>query len=145
MLIVIVSDLEAKGETSEHRHYSDVKDAEALVSLPPVPFHKAVDNLLIEADTEGWVKVFLVAPSRFSLSALVKGLSSFPRITGAVYGKATGIVADTGVQQVIPISVDLPTKVAFATGGGRVFSKGVNHWPYVDIHDGTLSISLYDG
>jgi len=60
---VVVADLDAKGETSEHMHYSDVKDAKALVSLSPGPFHKAVDNLLIEADAEGWVKAYLVAPS----------------------------------------------------------------------------------
>ncbi|KIM42989.1 hypothetical protein M413DRAFT_443806 [Hebeloma cylindrosporum] len=115
----------ALGLHSEHIIYSDL-DVEKLNALPISALHRNVDIPIIEADSSGYVKAYLIAP-------------------GTIFGYPSGPAVDLGIQNKHSIQMPLFIKPSIARKQGGYFGKGLNHWPLVDVEDtADLFIILFD-
>ncbi|KAF8986593.1 hypothetical protein BDQ17DRAFT_1436193 [Cyathus striatus] len=90
-----------------------------LETLPDTAPHRAVDLMLVDADTQGYVKTYIILPS-------------------TIYGKATGPLVDAGLQN--PYSQQIPNLVDVALDRERagMVGDGKNIWPDVHISDGGI-------
>jgi len=116
---------DAKGMFATDTVYSD-SDVEAIDSLPPTALHRMVDMEIVKADTDGYVKTYIILPS-------------------TIYGIATGKVADLGVQNLRSIQLPGLIKISLARGQAGIVGEGKNIWPNVEIGEiADLYIILYD-
>ncbi|KAJ6513307.1 hypothetical protein C8R45DRAFT_1207170 [Mycena sanguinolenta] len=124
VLLGVLSD-DANGMYSSPTIYSDLNISQ-LETLPPEQPHRDVDLALVEADSQGYVKTYIVLPS-------------------TIYGFASGPLVKAGLQnyrsQQIPRFVDLSLK----RGQGGVIGKGKNRWGNVHIDDvASLYVRIFD-
>ncbi|KAK7033075.1 hypothetical protein R3P38DRAFT_3313147 [Favolaschia claudopus] len=122
--VCVLSD-SADGMHSSQPVYSDL-DIPQLETLPPSQPHRDVDRALVEADSEGYVKTFIILPS-------------------TIYGFASGPLVEAGLQnyrsQQIPRLVDVSLK----RGQGGMVGKGKNVWGNVHIDDvANLYLRIFD-
>ncbi|KAF7330526.1 Rab guanyl-nucleotide exchange factor [Mycena venus] len=122
----VLSD-DADGMHSSPTIYSDL-DIAQLETLSPDQPHRNVDLTLVDADSQGYVKTYIVLPS-------------------TIYGFASGPLVEAGLQnyrsQQIPRLVD----VSLQRGQGGMVGKGKNYWPNVHIDDGgfaDLYVHIFD-
>ncbi|KAF9530876.1 hypothetical protein CPB83DRAFT_809745 [Crepidotus variabilis] len=116
----------AAGDRASDFVYDDTK-VEELDALSDTAIHRPVDLTLINADKEGYVKSYIILPS-------------------AVYGSASGILLDKGIQK--PHSSDLIAylgNAAVARGQSGVVGEGKNIWPNIHVEDNAeLYIAVLD-
>ncbi|KAJ3514590.1 hypothetical protein NLJ89_g2291 [Agrocybe chaxingu] len=115
----------AVGDHPTETIYDDA-NAEQIESLPPTQVHRNVDLELLRGDKEGYVKTYIVLPS-------------------TIYGIATGVLVDQGIQN--PHSIQVPSLIQAALDRGRagMVGQGKNIWPDVSIDDiGDLFIALFN-
>ncbi|KAJ7170598.1 hypothetical protein C8R43DRAFT_1120357 [Mycena crocata] len=115
----------ADGMRASNTIYSDL-DIAQLETLSPDQPHRNVDLKLVEADTHGYVKTYIILPS-------------------TIYGFASGPLVEAGLQnwrsQQIPRLVD----VSLQRGQGGMVGKGKNWWGNVHIDDvAELYIHIFD-
>ncbi|KAJ7707793.1 hypothetical protein B0H17DRAFT_1034046 [Mycena rosella] len=106
---------DADGMHASPSIYSDM-NIEQLETLSPDQPHRNVDLVLVEADSQGYVKTYIILPS-------------------TIYGFASGPLVESGLQnwrsQQIPRLVD----VSLQRGQGGMVGKGKNWWGNVHIDD----------
>jgi len=105
-------------------YYDD--DPDQIETLAPTQPHRNVDLELVEADKQGYVKVYIILPS-------------------TIYGIATGKLVQLGIQN--PYSQQVPSliKASLDRGQGGMVGLGVNLWPNVHIDEvADLYGTLYD-
>ncbi|KAF8994654.1 hypothetical protein BDQ17DRAFT_1311423 [Cyathus striatus] len=115
----------ASGKYSTETIYKD-DDPAQLETLAPTQLHRDVDLVLLQADNEGYVKVYIVLPS-------------------TIYGIAHNKLVDRGIQN--PHSVQIPALInaSIARGQGGMVGEGKNIWPDVHIDDiASLYVTLFD-
>ncbi|TFK40282.1 NAD(P)-binding protein [Crucibulum laeve] len=117
-------------DNAEGKHKTDIiyddADPAQLELLPPTQLHRNVDLELLEADKEGYVKVYIIAPS-------------------TIYGIASNKLVDEGIQN--PHSIQIPALIAASLdrGQGGMVGEGKNLWPNVEIAElADLYIKLLD-
>jgi len=67
MILAMITD-DARGLTSEHITYSDF-DTERLNALPDTIIHRNVDIPVVEADKAGYVRTYIIIPSKYFSAA----------------------------------------------------------------------------
>ncbi|KAK7044380.1 hypothetical protein R3P38DRAFT_3388776 [Favolaschia claudopus] len=120
----VISD-DARGMHSDVTIYDD-SDVNQIQSIAPTQMHREVDLEIVAADSEGYVKTYIVLPS-------------------TIYGLATGPLVDLGIQN--PHSQQIPLLISAALDRGRagMVGEGKNLWPNVEIHElADLYATLYD-
>jgi len=95
--------------------YNDA-DPDQIETLPPTQLHRNVDLELLNADKQGYVRVYIVIPS-------------------TIYGIATGKLVELGIQN--PHSIQVPALIdaSLDRGQGGVVGEGKNLWPNVNVED----------
>ncbi|OJT06574.1 hypothetical protein TRAPUB_2569 [Trametes pubescens] len=116
---------DARGMYATETIYSDL-NVEQLKAIPPTAFHRNVDLLIIEADTQGYARTHIIFPS-------------------TIYAIAEGSLFDAGVSNPHSIQIPYLIKAALARKQAGVVGKGKALWPDVHIHDvADLYITLFD-
>ena len=94
----------------------DDSDFEQVANIKPTAFHRNVDLLVMEADTEGYTRSYLIIPS-------------------TIYGIANHSLVDAGVAN--PYSQQIPAVIKASLGRKQagMVGKGVALWPEVHIDD----------
>jgi nucleoside-diphosphate-sugar epimerase len=106
---------DAKGQHGDHIVYDDT-DVEQIKSIPESAIHRNVDLTLLAADTESYVRTYIVLPS-------------------TIYGLATGPIFDAKVANPHSIQVPALIKASIDRGRAGVIGSGNNVWPHVHIND----------
>ncbi|KAJ7645086.1 NAD(P)-binding protein [Mycena polygramma] len=120
----VISD-DARGMHSNATVYDD-SDADQIETIVSTQMHRDVDLAITAADTEGYIKSYIILPS-------------------TIYGLATGPLVDKGIQN--PHSQQIPSLITAALDRGRagMVGEGKNLWPNVEIHElADLYTTLYD-
>ncbi|KAJ6505934.1 hypothetical protein DFH09DRAFT_943541 [Mycena vulgaris] len=122
--VSVLSD-QADGMYAAPTIYSDL-DISQLETLSPDQPHRNVDLALVEADSKGYVKTYIILPS-------------------TIYGFASGPLVEAGLQnwrsQQIPGLVD----VSLQRGQGAMVGVGKNWWGNVHIEDvADLYLTIFD-
>ncbi|KAJ7158829.1 hypothetical protein C8R46DRAFT_1110467 [Mycena filopes] len=115
----------ADGMHSSPTVYSDLNIAQ-LETLSPDQPHRNVDLALVEADSQGYVKTYIILPS-------------------TIYGFASGPLVEAGLQN--PRSQQIPTlvDVSLQRKQGGTVGKGKNWWGNVHIDDvADLYLHIFD-
>ncbi|KAK0484823.1 hypothetical protein IW261DRAFT_1331042, partial [Armillaria novae-zelandiae] len=109
----------ARGLHSTDVVYSDL-DIPLFETLPPSQPHRNVDLAVIAADTEGYVKTYIVLPP-------------------TIYGVPTGILHKHGLQRSLSSQVRILVEASIVLRAGQkqggVVGEGKNHWPNVDVNE----------
>ncbi|KAJ7122484.1 NAD(P)-binding protein [Mycena crocata] len=116
---------DAKGMHAGTTIYDD-SDADQMESISPAQTHRDVDQAIINADSEGYIRSYIILPS-------------------TVYGLATGPLVIRGIQN--PHSKQIPYLISIALARGRagIVGEGKNISPNVEIHElADLYALLYD-
>ncbi|CCM05825.1 uncharacterized protein FIBRA_08059 [Fibroporia radiculosa] len=106
--------------------YSDM-NVDQIKSIPPTAPHRALDLAIVDADTQGYARTYIVLPS-------------------AIYGIASGPLVDAGISNPFSIPIPVVVRIAFARGEMGMVGAGKNSWSNVHIDDLTeLYIRIFDG
>ncbi|KAJ7104227.1 hypothetical protein B0H15DRAFT_809082 [Mycena belliarum] len=120
----VLSD-DADGMRASSTIYSDL-DIPQLETLPSTQPHRDVDLTLVEADSQGYVKTYIVLPS-------------------TIYGFASGPLVENGLQNWRSQQIPRLVNVSLQRGQGGMVGKGKNWWGNVHIDDvAKLYITLFD-
>ncbi|KAH9945010.1 NAD-P-binding protein [Epithele typhae] len=120
---VIVDD--ARGAFASETIYND-NDVTQMKSIPDTAFHRNVDLLVFNADTEGYIRGNIVAPS-------------------TVYGIAKNALVNAGVANDHSIQIPILVRASLARGRAGVVGEGKAIWPDVHIDDlAGLYISIFN-
>jgi len=115
----------ARGDHVSDTIYDDT-NPEQIETLPDTQVHRNVDLELINADKEGYVKVYIIIPA-------------------IIYGIATGELVEQGIQNPHTITLSWFVRMALDRGRPGVVGAGKNVWPNVDIQEvADLYIVLYN-
>ncbi|KAF9046915.1 NAD(P)-binding protein [Hymenopellis radicata] len=106
---------DTKGMRATETVYSDL-DTALLDTLAPTQPHRPVDLTIFEADEQGYVKTYVVAP-------------------GSIYGRARGPLAAMGIQRVHSIHIPVLVELALSRKQAGVFGEGQNVWVNISISD----------
>ncbi|KAF7334916.1 hypothetical protein MVEN_02241300 [Mycena venus] len=116
---------DAKGIHSDAMIYDD-SDADQIETIAPTQMHRDVDLLITAADTEGYIKSYIIVPT-------------------SVWGLATGRLVDSGVQNPHSMLIPILVKAALDRGQAGMVGEGKNIWHNVEIHElADLYITVYD-
>ncbi|KAI0737098.1 NAD(P)-binding protein [Daedaleopsis nitida] len=116
---------DARGEYVTDTIYSDL-NVEQIKSIPATALHRNVDLLVFDADTQGFARTHIVAPS-------------------TIYGLAQHALVAAGVSNPHSIQVPALIKAAFDRKRAGVVGPGKALWPDVHIDDvAQLYIVLFD-
>jgi nucleoside-diphosphate-sugar epimerase len=106
--------------------YSDDDPDTIEKEFPPVALHHDVDLRLIEADKEGYLRVYNISPS-------------------TVWGIASNPLVDAGIANTTSIQIPMLIRAALARGQAGMVGKGLACWPSVNIEEqADLYIVLLD-
>ncbi|VDB86894.1 unnamed protein product [Peniophora sp. CBMAI 1063] len=94
----------------------DDSDRAVMDALPDTAFHRNVDLLVLEGDTEGYVRSYIVLPS-------------------TVWGILTGKLVDAGIANSHSIQIPAAIKASIRKGQGAMIGLGENEWLHVEIHE----------
>ncbi|KZV72621.1 NAD(P)-binding protein, partial [Peniophora sp. CONT] len=106
--------LDAMGQYSSERILSDT-DANLFEFKNVLP-HNTVNDALITADGEGYVRTYIVYPS-------------------TIYGVLKGPLVDAGIAHAYSIQITMAIKLSVQRGQGAVVGKGLNKWPAAHVDD----------
>ncbi|KAF8071994.1 hypothetical protein FPV67DRAFT_911651 [Lyophyllum atratum] len=115
----------ACGEYASDTIYDDM-NPDQIESLPPTQLHRPVDLMIINADKEGYIRSYIIAPS-------------------TIYGVVNNRLVEMGVQN--PHSIQIPALIdaSLDRGQGGMVGPGKNIWPNVSNDDiADLFLVLYD-
>jgi len=111
----------------EGTNYYDDTIPEHLETLADTQFHRPVDLEVVGADSQGYLKSYIILP-------------------GVIYGIATGPLYNAGVGHRHSTVSSLLIKKGVSRGDVGVVGEGLSKWPAVHIDDtADLYITLYDG
>ncbi|VDB84727.1 unnamed protein product [Peniophora sp. CBMAI 1063] len=106
--------LEAMGQYSSERVLSDA-DSDLFNSKAALP-HNVVNDALIAADGEGYVRSYIIYPS-------------------TIYGVLKGPLIDAGISHAYSVQITMAVKLSIQRGQGGMVGKGLNKWPAAHIDD----------
>ncbi|KAI0737090.1 NAD-P-binding protein [Daedaleopsis nitida] len=116
---------DARGEYATSTIYSDV-NVEQMKAIPDTAFHRNVDLLVMDADTQGYARSHIILPS-------------------TVYGIASNALVDAGVSNPYSMQVPQLVRASLDRKWAGVVGKGKAFWPDVHIDDvADLYIVLFD-
>ncbi|EIW84046.1 NAD(P)-binding protein [Coniophora puteana RWD-64-598 SS2] len=116
----------AEGNFEGTKYYDDTIP-EHFDTLADTQIHRDVDLLVIEADSQGYLRSYIIIPS-------------------LIYGFATGPLYDAGVGNLHSIAVPLLVRNGVSRGEVGVLGEGLSKWPAVHVDDtADLFITVYDG
>ncbi|THH08289.1 hypothetical protein EW146_g9044 [Bondarzewia mesenterica] len=115
---------DAVGDKITDTIYHDSRPEE-IESLPDTQLHRNVDLEIVKADTEGYVRTFIVVPP-------------------TVYGIAEGSLVDLGIQN--PYSMQIPylIKACLYRKRAGVIGEGKNVWSNVNVAEGRSTLLVAD-
>ncbi|KAF7316470.1 hypothetical protein MIND_00166100 [Mycena indigotica] len=113
---------DSKGLVLSDTIYDDTNPAQ-IASLADTQMHRNVDLAVTNADTEGYVKSFIVLPA-------------------IIYGYPTGRIIESGIQNGHSIIQPMLLRTALDRGRIGVVGQGKNMWPNVELHEVTDLFSL---
>ncbi|KIM91255.1 hypothetical protein PILCRDRAFT_811776 [Piloderma croceum F 1598] len=120
-----LADMDAGGKFSYEHVFNDT-NVEQIESLPSTAWHRHVDLEIVKADTQGYVKSYIVLPS-------------------TIYGLATGKLVDMGVQNRHSVQIPFLINASLARGQAGIVGEGKNVWPNVHIDEtADLYITIYN-
>ncbi|KIY63090.1 NAD(P)-binding protein [Cylindrobasidium torrendii FP15055 ss-10] len=120
-----VLSVKADGEFVESPIYSDL-DIPLIEKLSLEQPHREVDVALVKDDADGNVNTYIVLPS-------------------TIYGRATGILVDKGIQKTFSDQVPTIVRAGLARGQGGRIGSGSNLWPNVEVHEvAKLYLTIFD-
>ncbi|TFK78737.1 NAD(P)-binding protein [Polyporus arcularius HHB13444] len=105
----------AGGEYASERVVSDL-DTSTFDALPVTAAHRSVDILACKADSEGYVRTYLVLPS-------------------AVVGYGEGPLYEAGISKRPSVLVPLLAEIAAKRGRPGVMGSGKNIWAIIHVED----------
>ncbi|KAK0494591.1 NAD(P)-binding protein [Armillaria luteobubalina] len=107
----------ALGLHNNYPVFSDL-DLDRFASIPEEAIHRKTDLLILDADKQGYIRSYLVLPP-------------------TVYGLATGVVADLGIQNIHSVQFPAIVKTSMFRKQGGMIGEGVNIWHNVSLSDTT--------
>ncbi|TCD67492.1 hypothetical protein EIP91_012353 [Steccherinum ochraceum] len=120
----IVADM-AMGQFGIEKAVDDADEA-TLNALPITAFHRNVDMPLADAEKDGYVKAYVIAPP-------------------LIYGLASGRFVDAGLQNPVPTGILLSARVAIERGSFAQAGPAKNIWSTVEIHDiANLELQIFN-
>uniref|UniRef100_A0A8H7Y2Y4 NmrA-like domain-containing protein n=1 Tax=Psilocybe cubensis TaxID=181762 RepID=A0A8H7Y2Y4_PSICU len=119
--IGVLSD-SAGGKFTGETIYDDA-NPDQIESLPDTQLHRNVDLEILRADKEGYIKSYIILPS-------------------TIWGEATGVMVDEGIQNPRSIQVPELIRASLARGRAGMVGEGKNLWPDVNINDGKYLSSM---
>ncbi|KAJ7136659.1 NAD-binding protein [Mycena epipterygia] len=120
----VISD-KAAGMYADTTVYDD-SDADQIETIAPTQMHRDVDLEIVKADTEGYLKSYIILPS-------------------TIYGIARGRLVEMGIQNRHSIQIPALINAALDRGQAGMVGEGKNLWPNVEIHElADLYVNLYD-
>ncbi|CAL1716972.1 unnamed protein product [Somion occarium] len=115
----------AKGLHPSDTVYDDM-NPDQIAGIPPSAPHRNVDNAIFDADKQGYLKAYFIAP-------------------GTIYGIAHNPLVDAGIQNSRSQQIPQLVKASLDRGQAGVVGKGASLWPNVHIDDvSDLYIILFD-
>ncbi|KAF8994645.1 hypothetical protein BDQ17DRAFT_1331013 [Cyathus striatus] len=121
----VIADAAAGRYSPETVIYRD-DDPDQLETIALTQIHRDVDLVLVQADKEGYVKVYIVLPS-------------------TIYGMARNKLVDRGIQNTHSIQIPALIHASITRGQGGMVGEGKNIWPNVDIDEmSSFYITLLD-
>ncbi|KAF5359799.1 hypothetical protein D9756_003346 [Leucocoprinus leucothites] len=96
----------------------DDANPDQIEQLPLAAPHRDVDLEIVQADEEGYVRAYLIAPA-------------------TIYGIASGKFVDAGLSNKHSIQVPALVSASLDRGQAGMVGKGLNIWPNVHIDEGT--------
>ncbi|TFK90669.1 NAD-P-binding protein [Polyporus arcularius HHB13444] len=116
---------DARGVYPTDTVYDDL-DVEQIKSIRPDAPHRPVDLLIAEADTQGYVRAYIVLPS-------------------LIYGFATHRLVKAGVSNSISIQIPFLIRASLARKQAGMIGQGKALWPDVHIDDiADLYLTVFD-
>ncbi|TFK90670.1 NAD-P-binding protein [Polyporus arcularius HHB13444] len=116
---------DARGLYATETIYDDL-NVEQIKSIPSEAPHRSVDLLIVEADTQGYIRAYIVLPS-------------------TIYGPATHSLVRAGVSNGISIQIPFVIRASIARKQAGMVGEGKALWPDVHIDDtADLYITLFD-
>ena len=94
----------------------DDADVEQIKSIPDTAFHRNVDLLLVQADSEGYVRSHIIAPS-------------------TIYGIAQHSLVGAGIANSHSLQIPALIKASLARKRAGMVGEGKALWPDVHIDD----------
>ncbi|KAG2018248.1 hypothetical protein CC2G_007691 [Coprinopsis cinerea AmutBmut pab1-1] len=95
--------------------YNDL-DSASIEAIPADGIHRNVDIPLVQADKEGYVRVYLMAP-------------------GVIFGVPKGALVDLGIQQKKSIAISALFEASVDRKRAGYIGGGKNVWPAVSLRD----------
>ncbi|KAF8994636.1 hypothetical protein BDQ17DRAFT_1311401 [Cyathus striatus] len=121
----VIADAAAGRYSPETVIYRD-DDPDQLETIALTQIHRDVDLVLVQADIEGYVKVYIVLPS-------------------TIYGMARNKLVDRGIQNTHSIQIPALINASITRGQGGMVGEGKNIWPNVNIDEmSSFYITLLD-
>ncbi len=106
---------DARGIYATETVYDDL-NVEQIKSIPTEAPHRSVDLLIVEADTQGYIRAYIVLPS-------------------TIYGLATHSLVRAGVSNGISIQIPFVIRASIARKQAGMVGEGKALWPDVHIDD----------
>ncbi|KAI0694390.1 NAD-P-binding protein [Cerioporus squamosus] len=104
----------------------DDLDVEKAKAIPPTAFHHNVDLLILDADTQGYVRGYLVNPS-------------------TIYGAPTHALVAAGITNTHSIQIPVLIQASLARKQAGMVGAGKAIWPNIHVDDtAELYITLFD-
>ncbi|RDX55339.1 NAD-P-binding protein [Lentinus brumalis] len=104
----------------------DDLDVEKAKAIPPTALHHSVDLLILDADTQGYIRGYLVNPS-------------------TVYGAPTHELVAAGITNTHSIQIPVLIQAALARKRAGMVGAGKAIWPAIHVDDtAELFITLFD-
>ncbi|KJA19468.1 hypothetical protein HYPSUDRAFT_44222 [Hypholoma sublateritium FD-334 SS-4] len=111
----VFADLGAGGNFTEVHIYDDLRP-DLIAEIPATQPHRRVDMELVEADSEGFVKTYIVLP-------------------GVAYGLPSGRLVEKGIQNSHSIAIPSLVRASLVRKRGGMVGMGNNVWPNVNVDD----------
>ncbi|KAI0091003.1 NAD-P-binding protein [Irpex rosettiformis] len=123
--LLTAGDAATKGLGISERIYRD-DNPDDIESIPPTAFHRNVDLAIIQADKEGYLRSYIIAP-------------------GVIWGIAKNQLVEAGISNNFTKGIHWLIQASIARGQAGIVGKGQALWPCVNVEEqGDLFIILYD-
>ena len=107
---------DTKGNSVSETIYDDT-NFEQVKNISPEALHRNVDNIVFEADKEGYARAYIILPP-------------------TIYGIAKTPFTEAGIQNSHSIQVPATIKVSIARGAPGMVGKGLAVWNSAHVDDG---------
>ncbi|KZV72602.1 NAD(P)-binding protein [Peniophora sp. CONT] len=107
--------MDAMGDYTSEHVLSDA-DPGLVSSKNPLQPLRVVNDSLVAADGEGYIRAYIIYPS-------------------IIYGTLKGPLVDARIAHAYSIAITFPVKLAIQRGQGAMVGQGLNRWPAAHIDD----------